>query len=202
MAHLVSQLSTGPTVTLLPLVYTTAMLVSEATDGEILEADVMPEWIQAARDEVDRRSGLSFHLEEFTDQLDGGGLDTLFVRKFPVLEVNEIKIDGVVFDALPLTRTVFNPRTGALRRKDLEVWQDGLQNITVRYHAGSLIIPPLVTRIATLLVVKTALNAKHGADVDSTRVGNFSESRSYAKLNDELDRAWSALGTRRELHFA
>ena len=55
-------------------------------------------------------------------------------------------------------------------------------------------VPPLIQKIATLLVAKTALEAKFGPLVDHESIGDFSQTRSFKKLNDELDRAWDALG--------
>jgi len=53
-----------------------------------------------------------------------------------------------------------------------------------------------------LIAAKTALAAKNGALVDSESIGDFSQNRSFKKLNDELDRAWSAWGVRAGVDFA
>jgi hypothetical protein len=63
-------------------------------------------------------------------------------------------------------------------------------------------VPPLIEKIATLIVAKTALSAKNGGLVDSESIGDFSQSRSFRKLNDELDRAWEAWGSRAPIDFA
>jgi hypothetical protein len=45
-------------------------------------------------------------------------------------------------------------------------------------------------------VTKTALSAKFMPLADNDNIGDFSQTRSFKKLNDELDRAWAALGKR------
>jgi len=43
-------------------------------------------------------------------------------------------------------------------------------------------------------VAKTVLSARFGPLVDNEHIGDFSQTRTFKKLNDELDRAWDALG--------
>lgn len=202
MALLASQFSV--VIATLPTVYTTAFLVSNATDGDIEVGDVLPEWIQQARDEIDRLSGLCFRATQRTDVLDGNDLDIIFLTCFPILEILEIRVYGELFDKPvggKLQRVKLNPRTGSLTRKDYEPWPEGFENIEVDYIYGYRAIPPVVQKIATLIVAKTALSAKYGPLVDNERIGNWSASRSFRKLNDELDGAWAALGKRRPMGF-
>ncbi|PJB25967.1 MAG: hypothetical protein CO113_05920 [Elusimicrobia bacterium CG_4_9_14_3_um_filter_62_55] len=202
MATLLSRFS--GVIATLPTVYTNAFLVSSYTGGLVESSDVLPEWIQQARDEIDRHTGMCFRAAERTDRLDGTGLDILFLTCFPVLEILAIEIDGVLFDAPVagrLKKVKANLRTGSLLRKDGRPWPEGFENIEVRYLFGFRATPPVVQKLATLLVAKTALQAKHGPTVDNERIGNFSVSRSFKRIDDELDRAWSALGFRRDIGF-
>jgi len=203
MATLVSSLFSPaallpPAIATLPIGYTTTDLVSQATGGEVLAAEVVPEWIQQAREEIDRYSGFCFTSLNKVDVLDGNGLTTIFLECFPVIELLEITLDG---QDLPLNNVVLNARTGSLRRCNRGVWPEGCQNITISYIHGHRLVPPLVQKIATLLVAKTALAAKNGALVDSESIGDFSQTRSFKKLNDELERAWKALGRRFPINF-
>lgn len=187
-----------PAIATLPIGYTTADLVSQLTGGEVLASEVVPEWIQQARQEIDRRSGFSFTSLNTEDVLDGNDLSTIFLCSFPVIEILEITVDG---QDIPLEDVVLNRRTGSLRRRSRALWPEGYQNIFVSYIHGHRLVPPIVQKIATILVAKTALAAKNGALVDSESVGDFTQSRSYKKLNDELERAWAALGKRFPINF-
>jgi hypothetical protein len=82
------------------------------------------------------------------------------------------------------------------------IFPQGIQNVTVAGTYGYESLPPLIEKIATLIVAKTALSAKNGSLVDSESIGDFSQSRSFKKLNDELDRAWEAWGSRAPIDFA
>lgn len=192
MAALSSLFSTAVTVTVLAPAYTSAYLVSKASGGEVLETEVISEWLQSAREEIDRRCGMSFIPQIKTERIDGSGSDVIFTRTYPVLEVISVTEDGV---DIPLSALIVNERTGSLRLIE-GVWNPGYQNIEVRFECGARTVPPLVQKIATLIAVKTALAAKNGALVDSESLGDYTQSRSFRKLNDELDRAWKALGTR------
>jgi Tfp pilus assembly protein PilN len=63
-------------------------------------------------------------------------------------------------------------------------------------------VPVALMLGVVVVVAKTALSAKNGALVDSESIGDFSQNRSFKKLNDELDRAWEAWGTRAGIDFA
>jgi len=117
---------------------------------------------------------------------------------FPVLEILEITVDGQEID---ISDVVLNRRTGSLKRCDGNLWPEGCQNIVVTYIHGHRLVPPLVQKIATILVAKSALAAKNGALVDSESIGDFTQSRSYKKLNAELERAWASLGKRFPINF-
>lgn len=187
-----------PAIATLPIGYTTADLVSQLTGGEVLASEVVPEWIQQARQEIDRRSGFSFTSLNAEDILDGNDLTTIFLCSFPVIEVLEITVDG---QDIPIEDVVLNRRTGSLRRRSRSLWPEGYQNIVVSYIHGHRLVPPVVQKIATILVAKSALAAKNGALVDSESIGDFTQSRSYKKLNDELERAWASLGKRFPINF-
>ncbi len=178
--------------------YTNAALVSAVTDGEVLEFEVKLEWIQEAMEEIDRRTGMCFRPVNFEDKVDGNRLIRVFTRCFPVLEVSRVKMDGA---EIPATAYVVNKRTGSITLKQ-GVFDEGYQNIEIEGVSGYDKVPPLIEKIATLIVAKTALSAKNGALVDSESIGDFSQSRSFKKLNDELDRAWEAWGFRAPVDFA
>jgi len=186
-----------PAIATLPIGYTTAALVSQLTGGEILASEVVPEWIQQAREEIDRRSGVCFTSLNTVDNLDGNDLTTIFLDCFPVLEILEITVDG---QDIPISDVVLNRRTGSLKRCGGDLWPEGCQNIEIAYIHGYRLVPPAVQKIATLLVAKTALAAKHGYLIDSESIGDFSQTRGFKKLNDELDRAWEALGRRFKIY--
>jgi len=188
-----------------PIRYTTPFLVSRRTGGLVPEQDILAEWISEAREEIDKYTGLCFATTRQTDFLDGNGEDLIFLTCFPVLEVLGIWVDGEPFeDPLGgrLRKVKLNKRTGSLTRIDDRPWPEGCENIEVRYIYGYRAVPPLVQKVATLIVAKTALIARQGPLEDSERIGNWSTSYSLRKLNDELDRAWEALGKRRPLYFA
>lgn len=178
--------------------YTNAGLVSSATDGEISPNNVRLEWIQEAMEEIDRRTGMCFRPMNFQDKLDGNGLIRAFARCFPVLEINRVEINE---SEISISSYVINKRTGSVTLKN-GVFPDGYQNVVIEGVAGYVEVPPLIEKIATLIVAKTALSAKNGPLVDSESIGDFSQSRSFKKLNDELDRAWEAWGIRAAIDFA
>ena len=60
----------------------------------------------------------------------------------------------------------------------------------------------MIQKIATLLVAKTVLSAKNGPLVDNESIGDFTQTRTFKKLNDELDRAGGAWGKRFPIDFA
>jgi hypothetical protein len=184
-------------VVAVPFTYTTAILVSQSTGGEIPPEDVLPEWLQQARDEVDRRTGMCFRTLTQRDFLDGTGLDVIFLDCFPVIEILHLFIEGQEVSPAAFK---FNPRTGSVRLAD-DLFPDGFRNVEVEYVRGTRAVPPVVQKIATLLVAKTALSAKNGPLTDSESIGDFSQSRSFKKMDDELDRAWETLGRRFPIHF-
>lgn len=197
MTVLVSILSAPVTATA-TFAYTNADLVSAVTDGEVQPFEVRPDWIQEAMEEIDRRTAMCFRPTNFEDKVDGNALIRVFSRCFPLLEVNRVEVDGV--DLNPSTYVV-NKRTGSITFKN-GVFAEGYQNVVIEGVSGYNKVPPLIEKIATLIVAKTALSAKNGALVDSESIGDFSQNRSFKKLNDELDRAWEAWGTRAGIDFA
>ncbi|MCG3204874.1 MAG: hypothetical protein KCHDKBKB_01591 [Elusimicrobia bacterium] len=178
--------------------YTNSALVSAVTDGEVQEFEVNPEWIQEAMEEIDRRTGMCFRPVNFEEKVDGNGLIRVFTKCFPLLEVASVEMDGAEISA---TAYVVNKRTGSVTLK-YGVFNEGYQNVEIEGVSGYNKVPPLIEKIATLIVAKTALSAKNGALVDSESIGDFSQSRSFKKLNDELDRAWEAWGVRSGVDFA
>ena len=181
----------------IPISYTYPLLVSQATSGEIPAEDVQNEWINWVREEIDRQAGMCFQAQDFRDELNGNGLSTIFSRCFPLIEVFTLEIDGKI---IPKTAYAVNIRTGSVTLRDMR-FPLGLQNVVVTGIHGYRVVPPLVQKIATLMVAKTALRAKCGSLVDSESIGGFNQSRSLKKINDELDRVWAALGKRFDLGF-
>jgi hypothetical protein len=175
-----------------PAEYTSPGYVSAMTGGEISPADVQPEWIEAATEEIDRRSGMCFRAKQFVNILDGDNSNVIFLDCFPILEIYSITIDGEVLEP---DRYSLNKKTGTIKLKNLSV-RSGYGNIVVQGAQGYSEVPPLVHKIATLIVTKTALSAKFMPLADNDNIGDFSQTRSFKKLNDELDRAWAALGKR------
>jgi hypothetical protein len=199
MTALVSLLS-NPAVATVTVVfdYTSPSLVSAATGGEVLPIEVRQEWIQEAMEEIDRRSGMCFRPLSFEDKVDGNNLIRVFTRCFPILSISRVELDGA---AIPVSAYVINKRTGSVTLKE-NVFSEGFQNVVIEGISGYDEVPPLIEKIATLIVAKTALSAKNGPLVDSESIGDFSQNRSFKKLNDELDRAWEAWGIRAGLDFA
>ena len=189
MSLVVSVLS-APVVTTVSFAYTNATLVSAATGGEVLASEVRPEWIQEAMEEIDRKTRMCFRPQNFQDKVDGNGLIRVFTRCFPILEVARVEVDG---SDLSPSIYVVNKRTGSITLKS-DVFSEGFQNVVVEGTSGFKDVPPLIEKIATLIVAKTALSAKNGPLVDSESIGDFSQTRTFRKLNDELDRAWTAWG--------
>jgi hypothetical protein len=197
MTILVSVLSATVTATA-TFSYTNADLVSAVTDGEVQPFEVRPEWIQEAMEEIDRKCGMCFRPANFQDKVDGNSLIRVFTRCFPLLEVSRVEVDGT--DIAPSSYVV-NKRTGSVTLKS-GVFEEGFQNVVIEGVYGYNKVPPLIEKIATLIVAKTSLSSKNGALVDSESIGDFSQNRSFKKLNDELDRAWEAWGTRAGIDFA
>ncbi len=197
MTVLVSQFSPA-VVTTVAFAYTNASLVSAATGAEVLASEVRSEWIQEAMEEIDRRTGMCFRPRNFEDKVDGNGLIRVFTRCFPILEVNQVEVDG---SALSPSTYAVNKRTGSITMR-ANIFPEGIQNVVIEGVSGYAEVPPLIEKIATLIVAKTALSAKNGPLVDSENIGDFSQSRSFRKLNDELDRAWEAWGRRGGVDFA
>ncbi len=177
--------------------YTTPLLVSKATGEEIMEVEILWDWIQQAREEIDRQTGMSFLSFVFTEETDGNGLSTIFTRRFPVLEVTKVTVDGF---ELPYSSFVVNSRTGSITLRD-NIFPEGIKNVGITGVYGYSQVPPLVQKIATLLAAKTALSAKNGPLVDNESIGDFTQTRSFKKLNDELDRAWESLGGKFPIDF-
>jgi hypothetical protein len=197
MTAVVSLLS-APVVATATFAYTSADLVSAVTDGEVKPEEIRPEWIQEAMEEIDRRTGMCFRPVSFEDKVDGTNLIRVFSRCFPLLDVSRVTVDGA--DLNPSSYVV-NKRTGSVTFKN-GVFPEGYQNVIIEGVSGYDRVPPLIEKIATLIVAKTALSAKNGPLVDSESIGDFSQNRSFKKLNDELDRAWEAWGQRSPVDFA
>lgn len=172
--------------------YTTKELVSRITGGEVKPEEVLDEWIMAACEEIDRRTGMSFRFKEFINVLDGSGTNTIFLDCFPITEIHSIEINGSV---VPASCYTVNKKTGIIKLKDMFI-SEGIGNVIVKGIEGYSKVPPLIQKIATLITAKTALEAKFGALIDNENIGNFSQTRSFKKLNDELDRSWQALGSK------
>jgi hypothetical protein len=179
------------------------------------------QWIDWAEEEIDRRTNDSFQAQDFADVVDGNGLDTIFTRRFPLIEIFQVIVDCKVLDP---SKYVVNLRTGSIRLKDNQfmpgvqtlfvppisvgipyspnVFKPGVANITISGIYGYRVVPPLIQKIATLIVAKTAYSAKKGAMVDNESIGrHFTQTRTFKKLNDELDRAWAAWGQRFPIDF-
>ncbi len=220
MSTLVSFLS-DPAIATLATRYTTPALVSQITGGEVLAQEVQDQWIDWAEQEIDRRTNDTFQAQNFTDELDGNGLDTIFTFRFPIIEIFEVSMDGKVIDP---SKYAVNNRTGSIRLKEAlffpgvqnifvppimvnvpymaNVFRPGVRNIVVSGIYGYRTVPPLIQKIATLIVAKTAYSAKKGALVDNESIGrHFTQTRTFKKLNDELDRAWKAWGQRFPIDF-
>jgi len=191
MAVLSSMLSHA-VMAVAPAAYTTPTLVSAMTGGEIPPSNIFSEWIEAASEEIDRRTGMCFRARQFVNVLDGDGSDAAFLDCFPILELQSLEIDGVIAEPKDY---VLNKRTGVIKLKN-RFFPTGLANIVAQGVEGYAKVPALVQKIATLIAAKTALSARFGPLVDSENIGDFSQTRTFKKLNDELDRAWEALGQR------
>ncbi|MBI2069452.1 MAG: hypothetical protein HYT79_02540 [Elusimicrobia bacterium] len=198
MARLVSFLSEF-TTSVIPFStrYTSAFMVSEITGGEILAEEIELDWISWAADEIARKTGQRFHVVPFEDVLDGNGLDIVFTLNFPLIQVAKVEMDSQILS--PLSYAV-NLRTGSVRLRQ-GIFNPGIRNVVVTGTYGYQNVPPLIQKVATLLVAKTALSAKNGPLIDNESIGDFSQTRTFKKLNDELDRAWEALGRRFPIDF-
>ena len=196
MTVLVSSLSKSATTTV-SFGYTTQSLVSAMTGGEVLPSEVRSEWIEEAMEEIDRKTGMCFRPMNFAEEIDGNGLIRIFARCFPVIEISQVLVDG---STLPPSVYVVNKRTGSVTLRE-SYFPEGIRNISVSGVYGYDKLPPLIEKIATLIVAKTALAAKSGALVDSESIGDFTQSRTFKKLNDELDRAWESWGRRFPMDF-
>lgn len=196
MSPLVSLLSPPVTATIVAH-YTSPDLVSKATGGEVAPEEVLPEWIDAAMEEIESTAGMVFRPVPFTDILDGNGQDYAFTRRFPILAITCLENEGT---EIPSSAYVVNKRTGKVTLRS-GFFTPGIQNLVVEGTAGVSPAPSLVKKIATLLVAKTALSAKNGPLIDNESIGDFNQTRTFKKLNDELDRAWAALGRRFPLDF-
>src|ERR1700682_2689912 len=109
MSTLASLLS-EPLVTTIATRYTTSTWVSQVTGGEVLAAEVEDQWIDWAEEEIDRRTNDSFQAQDFADVVDGNGLDTIFTRRFPLIEIFQVIVDCKVLDP---SKYVVNLRTGS-----------------------------------------------------------------------------------------
>jgi len=187
-----SSLLTQEVLAVSPNEYTTPSLVSAMTGGEISPVNVLPEWIEAAAQEIDLRSGMCFRAKQFVNVMDGDDTNVIFLDCYPLLEIFSVRIDGELI--LPEWYAL-NKKTGTIKLKN-RLAPFGYGNISVRGTHGYIKVPALVTKLATLIVAKTALSAKFDPLLDNENIGDFSQSRSFKKLNDELDRAWAAIGKR------
>lgn len=194
----VASFLSAPTVATVTFAYTNSTLVSNATGGEVSAGEVKQAWINESMEEIDRRTGMCFRPKNFTEDVDGNDLIRVFAPCFPVLGVSQVIVDGNV---LPPSTYVVNKRTGSITLRN-GIFPAGIRNVTLTGIAGKGEVPPLIEKIATLIVAKTALSAKNGPLVDNESLGDFSQARSFRKLNDELDRAWGAWGQRFPMDFA
>lgn len=196
MSLLVSQLS-EPVSATIRVFYTFPSLVSQATGGEVRPEEVESEWLDWAIAEIDRTTGTTFRALSFIDELDGTGQDYVFTRKFPLIQIERVEADGVL---IPSSLYKANLRTGKITLLQGE-FSESIGNVVVAGVYGYPEVPALIRKIATLLVAKTALSAKNGPLVDNENIGDFNQTRTYKKLNDELDRAWEAWGRRFPIDF-
>lgn len=198
--------------------FTTPELVSAYTGGLVQPSEVRPEWITDALQEVERQSGFSIEIAEFTDVLDGDGSGSIFLHYFPVIEIQSVTINGKL---IPPEHYVVTSDLGMIRFKHqlLHPWlfpfmpfyyasaysaayelrNRGVGNVVVQGIRGFTSVPPLVQKICTLLVAKTALQAKAGPMNERFQIGGFSQRYDFQRINDELDRAWASLGKRRPM---
>lgn len=170
--------------------YTTKELVSKMTGGEIKADEILDEWIESACEEIDKKTGMSFRKKEFINIIDGDGTDTIFLDCFPIIEIHSLEINNTVIGS---DYYYLNKKTGVIKLKT-NIFTEGKGNIIVKGIEGHLKVPALIKKIATLIAAKTALSAKFSPLVDSENIGNYSQTRSFKKLNDELDRCWQELG--------
>ncbi len=191
MSILASQLS-DPVSATVRVYYTFPSLVSQATGGEVRPEEVQSEWLDWVIEEIDRQTGTTFRALSFKDQLDGTGQDYVFTRKYPLVQIESVEVDGII---LPPSLYKANLRTGkiTLLRGD---FPEGSANVLISGVYGYPTVPAIIRKIATLMVAKTALSAKNGPLVDNENIGDFNQTRTFKKLNDELDRAWAAWGKR------
>lgn len=191
MSLLVSHLS-EPVSASSRVYYTFPSLVSEATGGEVRPEEVSSVWLDWVIEEIDRQTGTTFRALNFTDELNGTGQDYVFTRKFPLVQIERIEVDSVI---VPSSLYKANLRTGKITLLNGD-FPEGIGNVVIVGVYGYPEVPALIRKIATLIVAKTALSARNGALVDSENIGDFSQTRTFKKLNDELDRAWGAWGKR------
>ncbi len=196
MSLLASQLS-EPVSAVVRVYYTFPSLVAQATGDEVRTEEVESEWLDWVIHEIDRRTGTTFRALAFTDELDGTGQDYVFTRKYPLIQIESVEVDGI-----PVSSSLYktNLRTGKVTLLQGE-FQEGIGNVTVVGVYGTPEVPALIRKIATLMVAKTALSSKNGPLIDSENIGDFSQTRTFKKLNDELDRAWEAWGKRFPIDF-
>lgn len=196
MSLLVSQLS-EPVSATVRVYYTFPSLVSQATGGEVRPEEIASEWLDWVIAEIDRTTGTTFRALSFVDELDGTGQDYVFTRKFPLIQIDRVEVDGV---QVPSSLYKANLRTGKITLLQGE-FSEGIGNIVVAGVYGYPEVPALIRKIATLLVAKTALSSKNGPLGDNENIGDFSQTRSFKKLDGELDRAWEAWGKRFPIDF-
>jgi len=189
MATLSSILS-RPVFAVAPTSYTTAVLVAAILGGEVGPEQVMPEWLAQAVQEIDLRTGMCFTAKEFESELDGDETNKIFLDTYPIIEVFSVELEG---EQIPPWAYKVNKRTGVITLLD-DLTPIGTANVVVQGIRGHNLVPPIVQKIATLIVAKTVLSARFGPLIDNEHIGDFSQTRTFKKLNDELDRAWDALG--------
>lgn len=196
MSLLVSALS-EPVSATVRVYYTFPSLVSQATGGEVRPEEVESEWLDWVIQEIDRKTGTTFRALSFTDELDGTDADYIFTRKFPLVQIDRVEVEGV---QIPSSLYKANLRTGKITLLNGD-FPAGVGNVVISGVYGYPEVPAIIRKIATLMVAKTALSGKNGALVDNENIGDFSQTRSFKKLNDELDRAWDAWGKRFSIHL-
>ena len=85
-----------PVISTLAIPYTWPELVSAMTGGEVKPEEVRPDWLEWAREEIDRYTGATWQSSNFVDELDGNGLDTVFTKSYPLIEIFDVRLEGQI----------------------------------------------------------------------------------------------------------
>jgi hypothetical protein len=130
------------------------------TDRDAARDEFLRDIIDAATDVVEQYTRKIWRQQTITEKHDGGAR-SLRLRRFPVASVTT-----VVEFSTTTTAYVFDAHTGTIHRGSIYSgggynWQPGVQNITVTYVAGGVVIPPRV-RAAILETIRELYNAQRG----------------------------------------